>query len=70
MMYDTSGVTVVISKSSFLPEELERRISRGYCRCDRPSSIYVHICWAGGLILGQPVVRGRVNVVMGVHVSE
>ena len=24
--------TVVTSKSSFLPEDLERRISRGYCR--------------------------------------
>ena len=39
MMYDKSRVIVVISKSSFLPEEQERRISKGYCRYDRPSSM-------------------------------
>ena len=30
--------TIVTSKSSFLPEELERRISRGYCRGIGPRS--------------------------------
>ena len=41
MMYDKSGVIVKISKSSFLLEEQKRKISRGYCRDDRPSSIYI-----------------------------
>jgi len=36
-------VTVVTSKSSFLPEELERRISKDYCRGVRPSYIYIYI---------------------------
>ena len=41
--YDKHGVIVVISKSSFLPEELERRILRDYCRAGRPSMhIYVY----------------------------
>ena len=44
MMYDESKVIVVISRSSFLPEEQERRISKGYCRYDRPSSINLYIC--------------------------
>ena len=44
MMYDKSRVIVVISKSSFLLEQQERRISRGYCRCGRSSSIYLYIC--------------------------
>ena len=43
MMYDKSRVIIVISKSSFLPEEQERRISRGYCRNDRPSSMHIYI---------------------------
>ena len=43
MMCDKSMVIVVISKSSFLPKEQERRISKGYCRNDRPSSIYIYI---------------------------
>ena len=43
VMYDEHGVTIVTSKSSFLLEELERRISRGYCRADRPKSTYLCI---------------------------
>ena len=50
MMHDKSRAIVVTSKSSFLPEEPERRISRGYCRGDRPSSLYLCIYWAGGPI--------------------
>ena len=46
MMYDKSGVIVVISKSSFLLDEQKRRILRGYCRNDKPSSIY----WAEGSV--------------------
>ena len=52
MMHDKSGAIVVTLKSFFLPEELERRISRGYCRGDRPSSMYLCIYWAGGPIRG------------------
>ena len=36
VMCDEQGVTIMTSKSSFLFEEPERRISRGYCRSDRP----------------------------------
>ena len=46
VMYDKYGVVLVISKSSFLFEKQKRRISRGYCRDNRPSSIY----WARGPI--------------------
>ena len=46
MMYDKYRVVLAISKSSFLFEEQKRKISRGYCRDNRPSSIY----WAGGPI--------------------
>ena len=46
VMYNKSGVIVVILKSSFLPE----RILRGYCRGDRLNSIYLCICWAGSPI--------------------
>ena len=74
MMYDKSRVIIVISKSSFLPEEQERRISRGYCRNDRSSSmhiyIYIYIYYAGGSIRGHLVVRGRVNAIMKVCISE
>ena len=44
VMYDKSRVIVVMSKSSFLPEEQKRRISRGYCRDHRLSTMY----WVGG----------------------
>ena len=50
VMYDKRGVIVVISKSSFLPEEPERRISKGYCRGGRPSSTYLCIYWVGSPI--------------------
>ena len=30
-----------------------------HCRCDRPSSIYLYICWVGGPVQGQPVVLGK-----------
>ena len=33
------------------------------CRYDRPSSIYLCICWAGGLVRGHLVVRERVNAI-------
>ena len=41
------GVAVVTSKSSFLPKEPERRISRGYGRGVRPSNIHLCIYWIG-----------------------
>ena len=66
MMCDKREIIVVISKSPFLLEEQKRRISRGYCRDDRPSSI----CWVGGPVRGRLVVRGWVNVVMEVSISE
>ena len=52
-------------KSSFLSEEPERRISSGYCRVDRPSSVY----WTGGPVRGRLVVRGQVSIIIevGVH---
>ena len=53
MMYDKSGAIVVTSKSSFLLKELNERILRGYCRGDRPSSMYLGIYWVGGTIQGQ-----------------
>ena len=44
MMHDKSRVVVVTSKSTFLPEESEMRISRGYCMGDRPNiCIYMYI---------------------------
>ena len=66
VMYDKSRVIVVISKSSFLPEEQKRRISRDYCRDDRPSSIY----WVRGPVREHLVVRGRVNAVVEVGINE
>ena len=63
-------VIVVTSKSSFLPEALERKISRGYCRGVRPSNIYLCIYWAGGPIRGHEVVRGGVNIIREVCVSK
>ena len=36
-----------------------------YCRGDRPSSMYLYI-----LGRGHEVVRGQVNIIMGVRVSE
>ena len=52
VIYDKCRVVVAISKSSFLPDEQKRRISRDYCKDERGSSIY----WVGSLI------RGQVNV--------
>ena len=53
-------VTIVTLKSSFLPEEPERRILRGYCRGVRPSNIYlyiyIYIYWVEGLIRGREIV--------------
>ena len=51
-------VTIVTLKSSFLLEEPERRILRGYCRGVRPSNIYlyIYIYWVEGLIRGREVV--------------
>ena len=65
------GVTVVTSKSYFLPEEPERRISKGYCRGVRPSNIYMYLCiyWAGGPIRGYKIVREGVNITKGVCVK-
>ena len=52
MMHVESRAIVVTSKSSFLPEEPEKRIFRGYCRGDRPSSMYLCIYWVRDLIRG------------------
>ena len=43
MAYDKGKVIVVISNSSFLPDEQKRRIFRGYCRNGRPISVYIYI---------------------------
>ena len=43
MMHDKSEVVEMTSKSSFLPEEPEKRNLKDYCRGDRPSSIYLYI---------------------------
>ena len=44
VMFDRHKLAKVTSKSSFLAEEPERRISRGYCRDIRPrSSLFVCI---------------------------
>jgi len=40
VMYDEHGLAGVTSKSSFLPEEPERRILRGYCRGIGPKSSF------------------------------
>ena len=66
MMYDKSRVIKVISKYSFLSEEQKRRILRGYCRVIGPV-VYIYIYIYIGL--GDPV-RGRVNVIMEVRISE
>ena len=42
-MCNEHGVTIMTSKSSFLSEEPERRISRGYCRGYRPRNAYIYI---------------------------
>ena len=56
---------VMTSKSSFLPEELERRILKGYYKGDRSSGIYICIYWADGLIRELEVVQGWINTIMG-----
>ena len=66
VMYDKYRVVVVISKSSFSPKEQKMRISRDYCRDDRPSSIY----WVEGPVREHLVVRGRVNAVVEVGINE
>ena len=40
-MCDRHGLAKVTSKSSFLAEEPERRISRGYCRGIGPRAHYL-----------------------------
>ena len=52
MMCGEHGVTMGTSKSSFLLEELERIISRGYCRGNGPSKTYLCTYWAKGPIRG------------------
>ena len=46
MMGDEHGLAKVTSKSSFLPEEPEKRILRGYCRGIGPEAHYLCIFWA------------------------
>ena len=69
MMYDKSRVIKAISKYSFLSEEQKRKILRGYCRVIGPV-VYIYIYWAGNPVRGHLVVRGWVNVVMEVSISE
>ena len=52
VIYDEHKVSIVTSKSSFLPKEPKKRISRGYCRGDRPRSTNLCIYWVGGPIRG------------------
>ena len=40
IVYDKGRVVVAISKSSFLPDEQKKGISKGYCRDVRPNKIY------------------------------
>ena len=70
VVYGGHSVSIVTSKSSFLPEEPERRISKGYCRGDRPRSTYLCIHWARGPIRRHQVGRGRVNTFMRIRVSK
>ena len=61
MMYDKRGGTCAnIEIPFFFSEEQKRKISMGYCRDDRPSSMY----WAGGSI------RGQVNIIMEVDIIK
>ena len=66
VMYGKSRVVVAISKSFFLLEEQRRGILIGYCRDVRPSKIYR----AWGPIQGYEIVRGGVNIIREIHVSE
>ena len=50
--YDKKRIMMVISKSSFFPEEQKRRISRGYRRDGRPKMVY----WAIGPVQGHSIV--------------
>ena len=52
MIHDKRRTIVVTSKFSFLPKEPKRRISRDYCRGDRPNSMCLCIYWVGGPIRG------------------
>ena len=62
--------TTVTSKSFFLPEELERRILKGYYRGIGPrSSLSIYIMG----LRPKPRTRGRprrVNTVKGAHISK
>ena len=69
MTYDKSKVIKAISKYSFLSEEQKGRILRGYCRVIGPI-VYIYIYWAGNPVRGHLVVRGWVNAVMEVRISE
>ena len=64
VMYNKSRVIVVISKSSFLPKEQKMRISRGYCRDDRLSSMF----WVGGPMTSSSL--RTVNFDMEVNINE
>ena len=64
--YGKSRVIIVISKSSFFPEEQKRRISRGYCRDDRPRNVY----WVIGPVQRHLAVRGQVNINVEVRANE
>ena len=64
--YGKSRVIVVISKSSFFPEEQKRRILRGYCRDDRPKNVY----WVMGHVRRHLAVRGQVNINVEVCANE
>ena len=58
MTYDKHRLAKVISKSSFLPKEPERRISRDYCRGIGPrSSLSMYILDLGP----KPRTRGRLR---------
>ena len=60
VMCDGHRLARVISKSFFLAEEPERRISRGYCRDIRPRSslsIFVLSLWPNSKTRGCPRKR-------------
>ena len=62
--------TIVILKSSFLPEEPERRILRDYCRGIGPKgslSLFILGLRSKPRIIGRPRM---VNVVKGARVSK
>ena len=67
MRYDELRATTIISRSSFLPEEPKRRISRGYCRDIGPRSTLPMYVLGLKPEPRTKTVRERINVMRGVR---